>query len=547
MEKTAANADREAEVAKWLTQHNLDFLFGDSTGQYQGKASPFQAAINALVKQPEQKWSQSIPEVADFLIDFEAYRVEGAQTLNYINNIFVGRAQKEGQKTVTCLRLDAVQNDGNGGKRQASVQIDLEKLVGYIPIEENNFVNIDRPQVIEGVRQYLTGHKLRLGNWIYSHLTEKLDDHNNVITREGPVEFKPFSTIRYVVDKLGEEQQKTMENKVVSQMARYAKKMRIAKSGIQESELEEMVRKDLNKILFIGPDTGYPSLFAAIKHTSYFATTVEDILNVSRPTELDIFKSLESPESQKGKKHLRGSNKATVLRTQIIETLQQTMKNSIHLPYEQLEYGVKSHQSLATKILLFRLHDHIVEAYGNGLLNPYLMLQGFSPLTDKDVENRRDLRDLHRMACIVYGDNSQVYDMFFNWTGISQDKRGYTQIDGKDVADWRSLKPKLTKDGILINYSKRSDLKDYIHNPKPNGFAEIKMDVLYTKSERPIPFEVQMMSNNMDTYNRLSNDANHKLYKRKNEALVAYCVQHGSILQKEVNATRFLLNQRLNL
>ena len=73
------------------------------------------------------------------------------------------------------------------------------------------------------------------------------------------------------------------------------------------------------------------------------------------------------------------------------------------------------------------------------------------------------------------------------------------------------------------------------------------MYVLYTGMGNAMPFEIQLMTNFMDTFNKFSTSASHDSHRRQNDAVIDWCVQQeqGAISRTEINAIRYVLTESL--
>ena len=239
-----------------------------------------------------------------------------------------------------------------------------------------------------------------------------------------------------------------------------------------------------------------------------------------------------------------------------IEALEHIIAGMIKVPHEVFEYRVKSPDSFARKVLLNRLFPVIEAGYRDGTLNRFLRARGLPKFEENEVR-QRDVRDFFGMAWIVHGDSvtydnrgysspvpkleemaqGEVYNKFFALAGISANSRK-TNVNGKNGGSqaWRNLGTVRTSDGITINLASPTDVKDYIAKRKPNNFAQIKVYCTYDGFGFEVPLEVQLMTNFMDTRNRLGNDASHNAFKDRNAAIIEYGIMQGAINRHKADA-----------
>jgi hypothetical protein len=543
------------DVRALLRHNNLDFLLGEE--------SPFEDAVNAIEEASvgNLRWDKesylNLQPVRKFTDSFIFYRQQGALAINHLNRVWSSRAESQhhGWDTKTYLRLDAVCAKHDEEKRAATVFIPIEELKAHIHIAPEHFVNLDDPKVNEGVQKYLSEHRLRPSSFVYSHLEEKLEG-NNVKCDGHYAEFVPTSTVRMIVDDVYEGKRKDAEANIILELEEQLSQHGVIK---KDGESTEGLHRDLEAIFNVG-ENGYADLYSAFEQTRFFATILSDILRMSQSSKLSILKFFEDSGNRRRKKNnYDGANEG--LRKQTIELLERIVSQNIGVPHEVFEYGVKSPESLATKVLLSRLFPTIKEGYEDGSLNEYLRVQGFKGLTDSDVRRPRDLRDLHRMAWIVHGESitynqrtgyeavpeqeeialSRVYDRFFAFGEIPE----YARSTKNGEPKWRHLPAKKTSDDIVINLSSRRDVKDYIADRKPNDFAQLKVYALYAGMGQETPFEIQVMTNFMDTRNRLGQDTSHTEFKRRNGAIIDYCINQGAITKGRAEAIKFVLTEAL--
>lgn len=505
---------------------------------------------------------------------FWPYRQLGAQAVNNLNMRLASKAEKQnqGSKTRTYVRLDALcdSHDG-GGKRVASAIIPLEELRQYVPVGPENFVNLDDLQVKQGISLYLEQHRITPNNMVYSHLEERINKQNMVGCGDHLAEFRPLSIMRMVIDNVTPEQKNETERAIVSQLtAQLTSKSAIRQNGTSlasRAELEGMVADDLRAILNVGQN-GYPDLYSAFEQTRFFATILSDITATTHPTGLKALRYFEGagePAHNGTNRHRKrrdyGTNgKKEALQKGTLEDLEYIIADRIKVPHEVFEYRIKNPQSFGTKVLLNRLFPVIQAGYRDGTLNAFLREQGLPELEEEP--RQRDLRDFFGMAWIVHGDSvtydnrgysspvpeleeiaqSEVYNRFFALAGISADSRN-TNANGKNGGSpaWRKLGIVRTSDGITINLASAADVKDYLAHRKPNNFAEIKVYLTCGGLGFEVPLEVQLMTNFMDTRNRLGSDASHETFKQQNAAMIEYGVQRAAMSRQKANATLAVL------
>lgn len=503
-------------------------------------------------------------EVQLFSEMFASHRHAGAVALNHLNNVWASRTSRAAGKTRTnrtYLRIDAYCKDhGTGGKRAATAIIPIDgKLARYVPIGEEGFIDIDNTDVADGVAAYLRDNGLRPGNMIYSHLDEHINPDNTVRCGEASVQFQPTSTIRSITDKVSPEEKKTIEDRIISELAGQLR--RAGKSS------DNALREDLEAIFHV-KDGKYDSLYDAFEQTRFFVATLSDIARLGPARGLSILTQFEEEQRPQNGRKTRGYGKAGEVedaRRKTIKQLESIVAKHIKPPYEVYEHGVKNPESLASKVLLYRLHEHIVEYFNDGTLNAYLKQREFKPLTEGDVKRRRDLRDLIRMEWIVHGD-SETYEISERnlgpvpakedeaaltkvWTGLHRFgvPPEYRGLEAKGNQRWRKLGRTITQDGVVINWSDPKDVKDYITEPKDNNFRELKIYGFMTHVTPPIAFEIQMMTNYMNNRNRFSDDSEHDAFKARNNAIIDFCIQQGTISQSTTDAIRFVVTNSLEL
>lgn len=498
-----------------------------------------------------------IPEVASFSQEFIFHRWLGAMALNSLNVVWANRAATGRRCTRTYLRIDAYSNGhGTTGRRAATAIIPVEELTPYIPVGEERFIDIDSPKVADGLAAYLGKNKLMPGNMIYSHLDEKINDDNTVMCQGKRVSFRPTSTIRFVTDRVSVKDKKAAECRIISELAEL---LRFAGEPSQEA-----LRKDLKAIFHVS-DGRYDSLYDAFEQTRFFVATLDDIARLGTARGIDVLTQFESGQRLNGKRQRDYGKSAGIekQRCETIKALEHIVARHIKPPYEVFEYGVKSPESLASKVLLHRLHGRIVEYVKDGTLNAYLEGSGFKPLTEDDVKNRRDLRDMIRMAWVVHGD-SDAYDIRPDNPGIvpkNEDEAALTKVwrgvylfgippeyrgIGEDGTQrWRGLGWTASRDGVTVNWNETTDVKDYITHPKRNGFRELKMYALMLGTRTA--FEIQMMTNFMNNLNRFSDDSDHEEFKEKNDAIIEFCIEKGDISRERANAIRLTLTSSVEI
>lgn len=500
-----------------------------------------------------------LPEVELFSEALVSHRYIGAAALNHLNNVWAGRAAGKARTNRAYIRIDAYCNDHDtGGKRVATAVIPIdEKLGRYLPIGAERFIDLDNHSVADGVAAYLRDNWLRPGNMIYSHLDEPINPDNTVTCGEANVQFRPTSTIRIVTDKVSSKGKRNVEDRIISELARQLR--------FTGKLSEDALREDLEAIFHV-KDGKYDSLYDAFEQTRFFVATLSDIARLGPISGLKILTQFEDAQRPQNGRKIRGYGKAKGVedaKRGIISQLETTVATHIKPPYEVFEYGVKSPESLASKVLLNRLHEGIGEYFRDGTLNAYLESRGFKPLTEGDVR-RRDLRDLVRMAKIVHGD-SDTYEISERDLGTVPTKEEaaltkvwggvhlfgipseYRGLDGESIQKWRQLGWTVTQDGVAINWSSQEDVKDYITTPKPNDFKELKIYGFMTHVTPLVAFEIQMMTNYMNNRNRFSDDSDHDAFKARNNAVIDFCIQQGIISQSRVDAIRFVATNSLEL
>ncbi len=504
------------------------------------------------------------PEIRYFSQEFAFYRYAGAMAMNHLNAVWASRAAGGDKTSRAYLRIDAHCNShGSEGKRVATALLPIGKeLAKHVPIGAERFIDTDNPEVADGVAAYLNHRRLGPGNMIYSHLDEQVNPDNTVYCCEGEdnVPFKPTSTLRIIADKAAPDERRAIEGSIISELAgqlRFAGK-----------PSEDALREDLEAIFHV-KDGKYDSLYDAFEQTRFFVATLSDIARLGRPAGcLNILTQFgDGQRLQNGRKqrHYGMAGWIENARNTVIGALEDIIYRHIKAPYEVFEYGVKSPDSLAGKVLLNRLHGRIVRYFNDGTLNAYLESSGFKPLTEGDVR-QRDLRDLIRMAWVVHGD-SKTYDISEGnlghvpaeeeaaltkvWDGvhlfgIPQEYRG---LDEHGMPRWRQLGWRTSQQnghGVAVNWSDSKDVKDYITRPKGNGFRELKM-YAYVLGASPTAFEIQMMTNYMNNLNRFSDDSDHAAFKARNCAIIAFCIQQGAISRSTADAIRFVVTNSLDV
>jgi hypothetical protein len=506
----------------------------------------FDNAVNAIVSKGDafpDEYS-ALPEVIAFQNAWAFQRYLGAVALNHLNMVLATKAvrQNPGSKLKTYVRLDAECQEKIGGvPKTASVIVSLDDLKAHIPIETEQFVNLDSPEVQEGIQRYLRTHKLWYSNRIFSHLEEHLSEDNSVICDDGYADFSPISTIRMVVPDVQEGERRLVEDIIAEELARRLADEKI----IGKSYKVKKVKQDLEGLLGVGK--GYPDLYSVFEQTRFFATNIVDALAAAdekKPVVLTVLAKNGTGHQQQEKERKRKN---------VIKLLEDLIASKIRVPYNDFEYGVKSLPSFANKILKnFMQRTHAIDTEE---LNIYLKERRLLPFEERDLADR-DPRDLFRMSWIVHGSSvsydlrsghmvipqleiealSKVYDIFLRFAEIPEEMRGYIEtVNGKNerktIPGWRAEERRRTSAGIIINPSSRWDVKDYIDplNRKPNGFAQIKAYADYDGLGYEIPIEIQLMTNFMSTFNRLDR-ASHDAFKAKDRAIQEYLMQKNPLL-----------------
>ncbi len=531
-------------------------------------------AVKPKTAEPEM-WGSG--PIDTFCAIFSMYRNLGVAAINHLNSVLAGKAQKQNKGSVveTFLRLDAV--DANG-VRAATVIVPFDNLEGYVKVQ-GGFVDTDSPKVKKGIKAYLKEHPLSLDRRVYSHLEEEIGPDNKVMRDGHQEEFSPTSTIRMVVSQISSTQKRRVEDIVLRELseALKAKGLLAGVKTFPDSRLTEGLRNDLSKILNVGKD-GYTDFYSVFAHTRFFATVLRDVVGHANPQGLEILKCFEKDgRMNKNGRRMRSygnSESSEEKAAAVIDSLERIIAKHIKPPYEMFECGVKRPESFANKVLLAKLFPTIKAGYEDGSLNAYLRCRSLPELADRDV-TPRDLRDLFRMAWIVHGNSvtydlrrdylptvpedeekaqSRVYEAFFSFANIPTELRGSNDRNGRkrghsggrtEVQRWRSLGIVETEEGVRINLESLLDVKDYILKRKPNNFAQIKAYAEYSGFGEDVPFEIQLKTNYMDTRNQLGNDASHDMFKRRNAAIIAYCVEKGAITQEKVDATIGIVSNAL--
>ncbi len=527
------------------------------------------SAVKPGMAEAESHGTSSITHVYAFNEMFRLYRLLGGMAVDNLNRVLASKSHSKnrGSMVKSYLRLDAIcEEHGDGGTRTATVAIPLDELKPYIPVKENGFVDADSPEVREGVRRYLREHATTLNERIYSHLDEPIGLDSRVKCEKHYAEFSPTAIMRAVVEQVSKSEEKEREAAIIAAFAKALKAQGIisAEAHSDDDALAKRLREDLVAILDAN-GKGYRSLYSAFEHTRFTLAVLEDAARLTRPQHLEVLKCFETPRNGREnrndrKKHSHISFLLEKKKGQVIEALEKAVARHIKPPYEVFMGGVKQPESFAFKFLLAKMHQTIRKGYEEGTLNAYLQKRGFPALTEDDLRPR-DLRDLFRMSWIVHGNldtylitkdcvplqtpreeelaQQKVYNSFFEFAGISQNLRGSNISNGRirGNQDWRRLGEVRTNAGAVINLSSTRDVRDYILVRKPNGFAEIKAYVVYDGMGYEVPIELKFRTNYMDNLNEVGREASHEIYKRRNSAMIDYCIEMGAIERGRVDAT----------
>jgi hypothetical protein len=564
-ELTELERQEPAQIkAELQTYNNLYQYFGKPSGQFGGLPSMLEVAVKELTAHPQNEWKEIILNsqiINDFFFEIMDYSHKAATALNSYNDLCASKAGDENKETKIFLRIDAKSKIGE--KRTASALIPLKDLEDHIRITGQNFVNFDDEAVLnEGLQSYLTekmdgklSHPLSLENLVYSHFNEILQD-NKVIYGNGneKARFEPVSIVRLVTDKLTPTEKYAIEMKIIDQIGQ-----KLFAEGILFGQWNQkrarQLKKDLESIFYVNPK-GFSSLYSLFEHTRFFMPVLSDAVKQAKPKNLRQLTFFEEIKGKKPKKYVQESEERKQRTIKIMENI---IAANINAPYLGLEWGIKKMNSFADKILLYQYSEEIKKGfgttkngYGDGPLNKYLKRKHLPRLTEAEIK-QRDIRDWHRMKFLVHSNSisyysevgmripkaeldacEKVYDLFFWIADIPANARSGEK--------WTNLIPRKTSDGFYIDV-----VKDYIAHAKENGFRVLKIYAMYRPQweTQYMIAEIQGTTNFFDNFNRLSKDASHEDFKRRNQAIIDYCIGNSPNKEKaELNATaiRYLLS-----
>ena len=359
-----------------------------------------QRAVTAILNQFPENLEDYVDEILNYKpvrkflnghppneAGYFAIRTEGAQFLNQYSLLLANRLQKANPGTIVKRFLQVSATDGKGveAKKVGTFIVPFSDIKQFVE-PGTGYVNLEDPNVWQGLQQLLAERPVTFGDMIYSHNEENLF-LGKILGKNGHAKITPVGVTTYVLAEPLDEVE--TQRRIVHEIG---EKLFGKKSERTREKFDSAVEAELNQLFMVGEQ--YPSLYAALRHTRYFATIPEDIVKNANTVGLNLFSYFNSGN---GKTNGQMNKDKLLMRRQIraLEAIKEVAAAFITPPEAVIVTRVKDGESWANKVLMHVYHRNIVDALKSkgSPLNAYLESKGL-PTLSPDMK-RKDIRDLH--------------------------------------------------------------------------------------------------------------------------------------------------------